>query len=117
MKQIVFFDTEINPKTNEILDIGAIDTDGRQLHTKAPHAFSEFLTGYTYVGGHNILACDLKYMKCYIEKETESGEQVKYIDTLYLSPLLFTIIGIITPCFFMDAASSLSASSSNAFLG
>ena len=89
MKQIVFFDTEINPKTNEILDIGAIDTDGRQLHTKAPHAFSEFLTGYTYVGGHNILACDLKYMKCYIEKETESGEQVKYIDTLYLSPLLF----------------------------
>ena len=50
MKQIVFFDTEINPKTNEILDLGAVDNDGRQFHSANLSKFAEFIYDYEYIG-------------------------------------------------------------------
>ncbi len=31
MKSIVFFDAEINPENGQILDIGAVDSDGRHF--------------------------------------------------------------------------------------
>lgn len=85
MKQIVFFDTEINPKTNEILDTGAVDNDGRQFHSATLWKFAEFIYDYKYIGGHNILACDLKFLEGVIV----NTEKTRFIDTLCLSPLLF----------------------------
>ncbi len=85
MKQIVFFDTEINPKTNEILDTGAVDNNGRQFHSATLWKFAEFIYDYKYIGGHNIFACDLKYLEGVIV----NTEKTKFIDTLCLSPLLF----------------------------
>lgn len=85
MKQIVFFDTEINPKTNEILDTGAVDNDGRQFHSANLSKFAEFIYDYEYIGGHNILACDLKFL----EEVIVNTEKTRFIDTLCLSPLLF----------------------------
>ena len=85
MKRIVFFDTEINPKTNEILDAGAIDNNGRQFHSATLWKFAEFIYDYEYIGGHNIFTCDLKY----IEGVIVNTEKIRYIDTLCLSPLLF----------------------------
>lgn len=85
MKQIVFFDTEINPKTNEILDLGAVDNDGRQFHSANLSKFAEFIYDYEYIGGHNILVCDLKFLEGVIV----NTEMTRFIDTLCLSPLLF----------------------------
>lgn len=85
MKKIVFFDTEINPKTNDILDTGAVDIDGCKFHSAVLKKFAEFICDYEYIGGHNIFACDLKYLKDIIR----NSEKIKYIDTLCLSPLLF----------------------------
>jgi len=82
---IVFIDTEVNRKSKKALDIGAVKEDGREFHSGSLSAFAGFLRGCTYVCGHNILYHDLKYLKSEI---SESGASF-FIDTLYLSPLLF----------------------------
>ena len=86
MKEIVFFDTEIEPKSGKILDIGAVKSDGSQLHTARQADFAAFVRDCAFVCGHNILSHDLNYV----------GQLIKFvnpgcaaIDTLYLSPLLF----------------------------
>ena len=43
MAQIVFFDTEIQPESGKILDIGAIRGDGMQFHSHSVSSFSEFV--------------------------------------------------------------------------
>ena len=62
MKSIVFFDAEINPENGQILDIGAVDADGRQFHAASVGEFTAFVKEYGFIGGHNILAFDLKYL-------------------------------------------------------
>lgn len=82
MKSVVFVDSEIN-QNDEIFDLGAVKLNGEKLHTADKIAFSNFVTGSEYVGGHNILKHDLKYISDLIVGE------YKVIDTLCLSPLLF----------------------------
>jgi ATP-dependent DNA helicase RecQ len=84
---IAFLDTEIDPNTHQVLDIGCIVTDGRQFHGKSIAAFTEFLKGTQYVCGHNILKHDLKYIRDSVSAAGIPLSQA--IDTLYWSPLLF----------------------------
>lgn len=83
MEKILFFDTEIQPKSGKLLDIGAVRTDGMQLHAASAAALSDFAKGYPFVCGHNIIAHDLRFV------HDSLPAQYLAIDTLCLSPLLF----------------------------
>lgn len=87
MNSIAFIDTEIDPKTRKVLDIGSIKSDGNTFHKASLSEFIQFLNGTEYICGHNILNHDLKY----IGQQLRQPElQLKgAIDTLHLSPLLF----------------------------
>ncbi len=87
MKVIVFFDTEIDPKSGRILDIGGIRSGGSTFHGTSVHDFLGFLEGAGYLCGHNIFAHDLKYLEASLQKNGLIN--LRYIDTLFLSPLLF----------------------------
>lgn len=87
MDSIAFVDSEINPQTNSILDLGAIKNNDSTFHANSIPAFVEFLKGVRYICGHNILAHDLKYLSSAIEKAGISPDRM--IDTLPFSPLLF----------------------------
>jgi len=67
------------------LDIGAVKGNGQEFHSDSLQDFSGFLRGSKYICGHNILNHDLKYLK----KEIEECGAEYFIDTLYLSPLMF----------------------------
>ncbi|MTK53099.1 RecQ family ATP-dependent DNA helicase [Paludibacter sp.] len=87
MHTIAFIDTEVDPKTSKVLDIGSIRSDGNVFHKASLAEFVPFLQGTEYVCGHNILSHDLKYIGPTLK---QPGLQlVGVIDTLYLSPLLF----------------------------
>ncbi|MGI5852630.1 MAG: hypothetical protein ACOX77_11080, partial [Caldicoprobacterales bacterium] len=63
MKPITFFDMEIDPGSERIVDIGGIKADGRSFHSGSVAEFIEFLQGTRYICGHNILNHDLKYIQ------------------------------------------------------
>ncbi|MDR1759687.1 MAG: RecQ family ATP-dependent DNA helicase [Fibrobacter sp.] len=87
MTSITFIDTEIEPKSRKILDIGSIKNDGSSFHKNSVAEFVQFLNGTQFVCGHNILNHDIKYIGNAIN---EAGiNPANIIDTLYLSPLLF----------------------------
>lgn len=86
MKDIIFFDTEIDPQSGKVLDIGAIKSSGEQFHDKSMAKFAEFAKGCHYFCGHNIVAHDLKYVGDLIHAVCPDYVP---IDTLCLSPLLF----------------------------
>jgi ATP-dependent DNA helicase RecQ len=87
MNSIAFIDTEISRKNHEILDIGAIKENGSSFHSSSISEFVSFINGTSFICGHNILNHDLKYLQ---KALSDSGiTQLKVIDTLYLSPLLF----------------------------
>ena len=86
MKDIVFFDAEVDPHSGKVLDIGAVHSGGRQLHTALQQEFVEFVRDVPFVCGHNILAHDLKYVGHLINNASRA---CMAIDTLFLSPLLF----------------------------
>ena len=87
MKAITFFDTEIDPKSKKILDIGGVKSDGNTFHSNSIKDFAEFLNNTDFICGHNIIRHDLKY----IQKNFSSLKvnHFKFVDTLFLSPLLF----------------------------
>ncbi len=85
MDSIVFFDTEIDPNTCKILDIGCVKEDGALFHSNSISGFIQFLNGSRFVCGHNIFHHDLKYVHHAID---DTGISC-YIDTLFFSPLLF----------------------------
>lgn len=87
MNSIVFVDTEIEPKSGKILDIGCIKGSGETFHSASVKHFTDFLRGMDYICGHNILQHDLRYVQGAIDAAYNGN--FKYIDTLYLSPLLF----------------------------
>ena len=87
MKKIIFFDTEINPKSEKILDIGALAENGKTFHSNSLQDFAEFLSDAKYICGHNIIKHDLHYLEKHIN-DSYAGKFL-IIDTLYLSPLLF----------------------------
>jgi ATP-dependent DNA helicase RecQ len=87
MNSIAFIDTEIEPKSGNILDIGSIRNDGSSFHRASVQEFQQFIKGTQFVCGHNIFKHDLKY----IGKALAAIEihPCNIIDTLYLSPLLY----------------------------
>lgn len=87
MKSIVFIDTEIEPKSQRILDIGAIKSGGNIFHKTSLVELALFLNGVQFVAGHNIFNHDLKYIENVLHSINLNSANV--IDTLYLSPLLF----------------------------
>ncbi|MDO8368858.1 MAG: hypothetical protein Q7T20_18825 [Saprospiraceae bacterium] len=84
---IAFLDTEIDPTTHKVLDIGCILEDGRRFHANSITAFTDFMKGAAFVCGHNILKHDLKYIHASV---SAAGIPLSNaLDTLYWSPLLF----------------------------
>ena len=80
---ILFFDTEIS-EDEKIKDIGAVYENGNAFHSASINEFSDFISDADFLCGHNIIHHDLKYVLPKL-----NNAQFKYIDTLYLSPLLF----------------------------
>jgi len=85
MPTIAFIDTEINPKTGEILDLGAILDNGKDFHKNSLSEFHKFIEEADFICGHNIIEHDKKYL----ENNGCKFENKIFIDTLFWSPLLF----------------------------
>lgn len=81
MKHVSFIDTEVSKADQRAYDFGAVKENNEKIHTGSSHEFHEFILKSEYLCGHNIINHDLKYI------EVPAG--IKYIDTLYLSPLMF----------------------------
>ncbi len=81
MKPIIFIDTEISETDNKAYDFGAVNEKGEKLHTGSFSEFHNFISDAKYLCGHNIINHDSKYI--------EAPDNVTYIDTLYISPLMF----------------------------
>ena len=87
MNTIAFIDTEIEPKSGKILDIGSIRNDGALFHKTSVAEFTQFLNGTQFICGHNIFNHDIKYIGKALQ---DIGiNSVNIIDTLFLSPLIF----------------------------
>lgn len=87
MTNITFFDTEIEPKSRKILDIGSVKPDGSLFHSSSISDFVYFIRGSEFICGHNIIRHDLKYTHHALQDAGINPFNV--IDTLSLSPLLF----------------------------
>ena len=87
MQHIAFFDTEVDPTSRRILDIGCVKENGTRFHSNSITDFITFVRGTPFICGHNIFNHDLHYIR---EAIDEAGVPASgMIDTLYLSPLLF----------------------------
>ncbi len=84
---IAFIDTEIDPRTKKILDLGGLKNNGSTYHSTSLRDFIEFIRGSQFLCGHNIFRHDLNYIAQPIK--TAGINHLHIIDTLYLSPLLF----------------------------
>lgn len=87
MNSIAFVDTEIDPKSRKILDIGCVKCDGNYFHSNSIADFIQFLNRTQFICGHNIINHDLQYIQKAVADVGISSLDV--IDTLFLSPLLF----------------------------
>lgn len=84
-KKVIFVDTEVGINDKKIHDLGAVTSNDNCFHSNSLHNFCAFISGADFICGHNIIHHDLEYI------EAALGEKIniKVIDTLYLSPLLF----------------------------
>lgn len=87
MNTLAFIDTEIEPRSGKILDIGGIKSNGSFFHKSSISDFVLFLEGIEFICGHNILKHDIKYIGDALSAAGINQENI--IDTLYFSPLLF----------------------------
>ncbi len=87
MTSIAFIDTEIDPATGKILDLGSVKDDESSFHRPSVAEFIQFLQGIQFICGHNIFNHDIKYIGKAIADAGINPANV--IDTLFLSPLLF----------------------------
>jgi ATP-dependent DNA helicase RecQ len=87
MKRIAFIDTEIDPNSGRVLDIGCTKNSGEIFHGASMSAFVSFLSGAQFLCGHNVLRHDVRYIGKVLEHAGFSSDCI--IDTLFLSPLLF----------------------------
>lgn len=85
MKQIAFIDTETDQEGKKLYDIGCVRSDGSVYHGKSLKELSSFVKDCEFLVGHNILHHDLKFLTGALP------ENIKVIDTLFWSPLLFPI--------------------------
>ena len=83
-QRVVFLDTEFSADGKRLLDVGAIDSEGRILHEKAPAALLKFLKGADVAAGHNIVEFDAPMLA-----EKGAAIALPLADTLFLSSLLF----------------------------
>lgn len=83
MDSIVFIDSEIT-SDGTVADLGAVK-ENAQFHSANKQEFRKFVKDVDFVCGHNIIHHDLKY----IGDAFDSSNLVAYIDTLYISPLIF----------------------------
>lgn len=81
MKCICFIDTEVSETDQKAYDYGAVNEQNHRLHTGSAHEFQSFIADTAFLCGHNIIDHDTRYI--------QTPPQSKYIDTLFLSPLLF----------------------------
>lgn len=81
MKRVIFIDTEVSENDSKVHDFGAVDINERKLHTGSSQEFHAFISDTEFLCGHNIVEHDAKYI--------ELPQNIKLIDTLYLSPLMF----------------------------
>lgn len=87
MKSIAFVDTEIDPKSHQILDIGSVKGNDVYFHSNSIADFIKFLEETEFICGHNIVNHDLIYLQKSIPDDRVNFDNI--IDTLFLSPLLF----------------------------
>ncbi len=87
MNSIAFIDTEIDPNSLKILDIGSVKGDGSFFHKSSVSEFIQFLSGTEFICGHNIFNHDIKYIGKALNDAGVNPANI--IDTLFLSPLLF----------------------------
>ena len=78
-----FIDVEVGTKDHKIHDIGALRWDGAVFHSANKKELFDFLNGVDFLCGHNIIHHDAKYLF-----GTDIC-QCMFVDTLYVSPLLF----------------------------
>lgn len=78
-----FVDCEISLKDNRVRDIGALRWDGAVFHSANKRELMSFLKDVNYVCGHNIIHHDAKFLF------DEVKHNWAFVDTLYMSPLLF----------------------------
>lgn len=87
MPQITFIDTEVDPTSKKILDIGCVNDNGSMFHSPSLSELGDFLQTSEYLCGHNIIDHDKKYLEKWIG--TDFASRYKFIDTLFLSPLFY----------------------------
>ena len=92
MEDIIFVDTEVSTSSEKVKDIGAVRTKlpiqssyDLEFHSSSKRAFAEFAKGCVFLCGHNLIDHDIKY----ILSDVEQAGILSFIDTLYMSPLLF----------------------------
>lgn len=84
---ITFLDIEYDKKNRKIYDFGAVNDLGKTYHNTKLNGFLRFIKGSDFYCGHNIINHDSKYIN--IARGRKVIEEVKCIDTLLLSVLLF----------------------------
>ena len=87
MPRITFLDTEVHPETKKILDIGATNDEGAVYHDPSLEKLGDLISSAGYICGHNIIDHDKVYLEKWMGRE--KLRQYRFIDTLFLSPLLF----------------------------
>lgn len=85
MERITFIDSEISKDSEKVCDLGAVKANGEQFHSSDKAAFASFVSDAEFICGHNIYHHDLKYIGALFSKQSTPV----FIDTLYISPLLF----------------------------
>lgn len=84
---IAFIDTEVNPESMKIIDIGGVRDNGSSFHKASLEEFLQFIKGTKFLCGHNIINHDMKYIGKALNKPEIDTTNI--IDTLFLSSLLF----------------------------
>lgn len=87
MPRITFIDTETQPVTGKILDIGCVNEDQNKYHSSSLSELENFIQSAEYLCGHNIIDHDKKYLEKWMGADFTG--KYRYIDTLFLSPLLY----------------------------
>ena len=81
--KLAVVDVEVGISDHRIHDIGAVRHDGSIFHQSSKEGLLEFLENVDFVCGHNIIHHDVRYLF------DDSTPRWFFVDTLYVSPLLF----------------------------
>jgi hypothetical protein len=87
MSSIIFLDTETDPQSHKILDMGCVSYDGKQLHSSRIEEIVSLVGEADFLCGHNFLNHDWKFLEPRLQSYGFDSSLI--IDTLFLSPLLF----------------------------